>query len=198
MELQIPTTTLHDPTSGDTEALSRLSSWRPVVTDLLHQHTSAQRPAAGDRTRRFPDAALRRHVEIRDRYCVMIGCRAPARSTDTDHTHDRVRGGATVDHNLGNVCRHDHRMKHESGWQLHQPEAGVFRWISRLGHVYHLHKRLIIEPLPDPLPRHGPAAPLFIQPDDNWDAAQGADVRTIGTRGPVNRPARSSTLSQTF
>jgi hypothetical protein len=101
-----------------------------VVTDLAHQHTSAQRSDTGDPTRRFPGAALRRHVEIRDRSCVMIGCRAPAHGTDTDHTLDHARSGATTEHNLGHVCRHDHRLKHEGGWQLHQPEPGVFRWTT--------------------------------------------------------------------
>jgi hypothetical protein len=73
---------------------------------------------------------LDRHVEIRDRYCIMIGCRAPAHSADTDHTLDHARGGATVEHNLGNACRHDHRLKHEGGWRLHQPEPGLFRWTT--------------------------------------------------------------------
>jgi hypothetical protein len=60
----------------------------------------------------------------------MIGCRAPAHNTDTDHTHDHAHGEATADHNLGTPCRHDHRLKHEGGWQLHQPEPGLFRWPS--------------------------------------------------------------------
>ncbi|MBV9011413.1 MAG: HNH endonuclease [Pseudonocardiales bacterium] len=165
VELQIPATTLGDLTSGDPE---ELGSWGPVITDLDHQYTSAQR-SAGDPTRRFPSAALRRHIGIRDRSCVMIGCRAPASSTDTDHTLDHAHGGATVDHNLGTVCRHDHRLKHDGGWQLHQPQPGLFHWISRLGHVYPLHTRPIIEPLPDPIPRPGPAAPLFVRPDGDWE-----------------------------
>ncbi|HEV7450259.1 MAG TPA: hypothetical protein VGO16_02470 [Pseudonocardiaceae bacterium] len=76
-----------------------------MVTDLVHQHTSARRAPAGDPTRRITSASLGRHVEIRDRYCIMIGCRAPAHSTDTDHTLDHARGGATAEHNLGNPCR---------------------------------------------------------------------------------------------
>jgi Domain of unknown function (DUF222) len=164
VELQIPAITLHDLAS----APDALGSWGPVVADLTHQHSNAQRPATGDPTRRFPGTALRRHVEIRDRYCVMIGCRAPAHGTDTDHTLDHARSRATIEHNLGNVCRHDHRLKHEGSWQLHQPEPGVFRWTSRLGHVYQLRTRPIIEPLPTPLPRRGPAAPPFIRPDNDW------------------------------
>jgi len=166
VELQIPATTLHQLTSGDPAALG---DWGPVVTDLAHQHTTVQQTAAGDPTRRFPGTALRRHIQIRDRSCIMIGCRAPARSTDTDHTHDHIRGGATTDHNLGALCRHDHRLKHEGGWQLHQPQPGLFHWISRLGHLYPLHTRPIIEPLPDPIPRPGPAAPLVNRPDGDWE-----------------------------
>jgi hypothetical protein len=126
VELQIPASTLHE-LARDPDALG---GWAPVVTDLAHQHTSAQQAAAVDPTRRFPGTALRRHIQIRDRSCAMIGCRAPTRGTDTDHILDHAHGGATVDHNLGNLCRHDHRLKHDGGWQLHQPEPGVFHWTT--------------------------------------------------------------------
>ncbi|MGH3802908.1 MAG: HNH endonuclease signature motif containing protein, partial [Pseudonocardiaceae bacterium] len=165
VELQIPATTLHDLASDP----DGLGTWAPVITDLAHQHATAQRPLAGDPTRRTPGAALRRHVQIRDRHCIMIGCRAPAYGTDTDHILDHARSGATVERNLGNACRHDHRLKHEGGWQLHQPEPGLFRWISRLGHVYPVRPSPIIEPLPDPIPGYGPAPPLPVRPDDDWD-----------------------------
>jgi Domain of unknown function (DUF222) len=168
VELQIPATTLRDLAS----APDALGSWGLVVADLTHQHSNAQRPATGDPTRRFPGAALRRHVEIRDRYCVMIGCRAPATSTDTDHTLDHASGGATAEPNLGNACRHDHRLKHEGGWQLHQPEPGLFRWRSRLGHTYLVRPSPIVEPLPDPIPRDRPAPPLVLPPDDDWDTSR--------------------------
>jgi hypothetical protein len=162
LEPQIPATTLHQLTSGDPDTLG---DWAPVVTDLAHQHTSRQQ-AAGDPTRRFPGATLRRHVQIRDRSCIMIGCRAPTR--DTDHTHDHAHGGTTADHNLGTLCRHDHRLKHDGGWQLHQPEPGLFRWTSRLGHAYLLRPSPIIEPLPDPIPREEPP-PIFVRPDGDWE-----------------------------
>jgi hypothetical protein len=32
------------------------------------------------------------------------------------------------------VCRRDHRIKDEGGWQLHQPVPGVSVWTSPLGH----------------------------------------------------------------
>jgi hypothetical protein len=71
-----------------------------------------------DADRRTPSAALRRYLEIRDRYCTMIGCRTPAHTADKDHTHDHAKGGATIGLNLGDACRHDHRLKGEGGWAL--------------------------------------------------------------------------------
>jgi hypothetical protein len=164
VELQIPATTLRD-LADDPDTLG---CWAPVITDLAHQHTTAHQIPADDPTRRIPGAALRRYVQIRDRHCIMIGCRAPAHSADADHTLDHARSGPTAEHNLGNACRHDHRVKHEGGWQLHQPKPGLFRWTSRMGHIYHVRTPPIIEPLLDPIPRPGPAPPPFIRPDDDW------------------------------
>lgn len=119
----------------------------------------------------------------------MIGCRAPAHGTDTDHTFDAALGGATVEHNLGNVCRHDHRLKHEGGWQLHQPEPGLFRWTSRLGHVYQVRPPPIIESLPDPIPREGPAPPPLVPLDD--DLAIWEDSPPEGDTAPPPQPSPS-------
>ncbi|MGH3812848.1 MAG: DUF222 domain-containing protein [Pseudonocardiaceae bacterium] len=128
VELQVTATTLRalaaDPTTP--------TGWTDVVADLTRQldHDTGEDPFAGDVDRRGPGAALRRYLEIRDRYCVMIGCRAPARTTDKDHTLDHAHGGPTTGPNLGDACRHDHRLKHEGGWTLHQPEPGVFIWTT--------------------------------------------------------------------
>ncbi|MGH4021670.1 MAG: HNH endonuclease signature motif containing protein, partial [Pseudonocardiaceae bacterium] len=98
---------------------------------------------------RFAGAALRRHVQIRDRVCVYPGCRCPARHADLDHGH----GGLTTDTNSGPLCRHDHRLKHDGGWRLTQPESGHFVWSSPLGRIYHTRPQPIITDLPSPLPR---------------------------------------------
>jgi hypothetical protein len=42
-------------------------------------------------------------------------------------------------------------------------------WTSRLGHVYHVRTRPIIESLPDPIPCYLPPAPPLVQPDDDGD-----------------------------
>jgi len=167
VELQIPTEQLRvlaaDPTTPP--------GWATVVTDLTRQldNHRHQDPHRGDAARRVPGAALRRELEIRDRYCTMIGCRAPAHSADKDHTLDHANRGPTTDGNLGSVCRHDHRLKHEGGWTLQQPQPGLFRWTSRLGHTYHRPPPAINEPLPDPIKPDRPPWPLIIPPDDGWE-----------------------------
>lgn len=146
--------------------------WARVVADVARQHSQSATggdPFAADETRRMPGAGLRRQIDVRDRYCIFRGCRTPAHSTDIDHTVDHAHGGTTLERNLGGPCRHDHRLKHEGGWRLCQPEPGVFHWTSRLGHTYTVRPPPIIEPLPDPLPRDGPYYPIWIEPDDGWE-----------------------------
>jgi hypothetical protein len=124
VELQVPATTLR----ALSEHPAKLGAWTNVVTDLARQLGQDRTDRDRDAHRRNPSVALRRYLEIRDRSCTMIGCRAPARTTDKDHTHGH--GGPTTDNNLGNACRHDHRLKHEGGWRLRQPETGHFVWRS--------------------------------------------------------------------
>ncbi len=57
-----------------------------------------------------------------------------ATSTTPTTTPKAVR---THPHNLGPLCRHHHRLKHEAGWKLEQPTPGTFTWTSPLGHTYH-------------------------------------------------------------
>lgn len=107
------------------EDLTGLGAWAEVVADLLRQlerDTAGDEYYASEAHRRAPGAGLHRYLEIRDRSCTMIGCRAPARTADKDHTVDHGHGGPTTGPNLGDACRHDHRLKHQGGWRLHQPQ----------------------------------------------------------------------------
>jgi hypothetical protein len=181
VELQVPAEALGalaaDPTT--------LGGWVDVVADLtshLGHVNSSEGGYYADAGRRVPGAALRRYLEIRDRSCTMIGCRVPARSADKDHTLDHAKGGPTTGPNLGDACRHDHRLKGEGGWTLHQPQHGVFCWTSRLGHTYQRRPPAIIEPLTDPIPRDRPPFPLVLPPDDDgedsriWMGLSGAEL----------------------
>ncbi len=107
------------------------SEWRVTVTD-----PESGLVAWNGITRRRPNLTQRRYLEARNRRCVFPGCRMPAMDSDIDHTRDFAQGGSTDVTNLGPLCRHHHRLKHEGEWKLEQIEPGVFRWTSRLGHVY--------------------------------------------------------------
>ncbi|MEV6971088.1 DUF222 domain-containing protein [Hamadaea sp. NPDC051192] len=93
-------------------------------------------PTASAPTARFPDAATRRWVGARDNTCRAPGCTNPARTCDTDHTVDHALGGPTTDENLGLLCRHHHRLKHEGGHRLRQIRPGHFEWESPSGRTY--------------------------------------------------------------
>ncbi|MGI9001370.1 MAG: HNH endonuclease signature motif containing protein, partial [Pseudonocardia sp.] len=149
VELQVPLQLLRrlaaDPPAG----------WEQMITDLVAQygHRDQLLATLGDHPEaRFPPAALRRHIEVRDRTCVFPGCRRPARNTQQDHTVDHQHGGPTVETNLGPLCVRHHSLKTRGCWCLDQPAPGHFRWRSPLGRTYHTRGEPITPPLPDPVP----------------------------------------------
>jgi hypothetical protein len=152
-----------------------------------HATDARKRP---DRGGRSPGTPLRRRTQIRDRTCIHPGCRAPAAGTDGDHTNDWAQGGATIEGNIGSLCRHDHRLKHQGGWAITQPEPGQFLVISRLGVHYHVRPPLIIQPLPHPIPRD-PSPPgasaRDIDPSEN-DHVPIWRVPAVAQRDPEPRP----------
>lgn len=177
VELHLPATLLTQLTT-DPDACGQ---WTAVVADLSAQYTRhtqghGRQPTAQQSAARFAGAALRRHVEIRDRSCVYPGCRATAHSADLDHTVDHNHGGPTTKANSGPLCRHDHRLKYPGRWRLHQPTPGHFTWSSPLGRTYHTQPPPIITDLPEPRPR----------PDDpdRWPFARSNDDNPILDRPP--------------
>ncbi|MGH3793626.1 MAG: DUF222 domain-containing protein [Pseudonocardiaceae bacterium] len=158
VELHVPAALLADLAAHP----ATCGQWTAVITDLAAQYaTHRARAAAGvgkqNPAARFAGVVLRRHVQIRDRTCVHPGCRCPARHADLDHTRDHTLGGATIETNAGPLCRHDHRLKHEAGWRLTQPQPGHFTWTSPLGRTYRTQPQPITTGLPEPLP--GPEYP---------------------------------------
>jgi hypothetical protein len=186
--------------------------WVPVVADLVRQYArrdSLLRKLDGDRLARLPGAALRRHVQMRDRCCVAPGCRRPARKADQDHTRDHQFGGATVAANLEPLCATHHAMKHDWGWTLTQVRPGIFRWRSPLRQVYWTRGEPIAADLPEPIPgppadqdddlpgagEETPPLPIFdarrrrggrspSQPVSGPDPPAGADDPPAGADGP--------------
>jgi hypothetical protein len=179
VELQVPLSTLRRLAARP----ARLGEWAKLIAHLarhadqqdnsqygqrIHPYGSPTQHEGGangmppardksDQGPRSPGRSLRRHTQIRDRTCVHPGCRAPAAGTDGDHTRDWAHGGTTIEGNIGSLCRHDHRLRHEGGWQIVQPTPGHFTVISRLGIRYLVRPPQIIERLPGPLPRELPS-----------------------------------------
>jgi hypothetical protein len=152
VELHIPATLLAE-LAGDAETCGE---WAGVIADIARQYTRRDHLTAALAARpddRLAHIALRRHVQIRDRRCVAPGCRRPARRCQLDHTTDYARGGLTLAGNSGPLCLRDHVMKTEGGWQLEQPEPGLFHWTSPLGRSYWTRGEPIDPPDPDPCPR---------------------------------------------
>jgi hypothetical protein len=122
------------PITADTaRRLAAVGVWRRILTD----------PVSGTvldvgRTRYRPPAPLAEHIILRDVRCVWPGCERPATApgVDIDHILDWALGGATADHNLGPFCEKHHVDKHNSAWQVRQPEPGRFEYTSPTGHSY--------------------------------------------------------------
>lgn len=153
VELHLPAALLTE-LAADPQACGE---WATVVADIAAQYTQADWPARSsqDPAARFAGAALRHHVQIRDRSCVYLGCRASARGADLDHTHDHAHGGPTTDDNSGPLCRHDHQLKTVGRWRLRQSEPGHFTWLSPLGRKYRTQPPPILDPiLQRPPPQH--------------------------------------------
>jgi HNH endonuclease len=183
VELQVPAATLArlapDPTT--------CGRWAGVVADLAAQYAAreqAHRQLQGRPADRFIRAGLRRHIQIRDRSCVGLGCRRPAAASEADHTIEHALGGPTVPGNSGPLCRKDHRKKHHGGWQLDQPTPGRFRWTSPLGQVYPTRGEPICPPLPEPLPPDHPTANR---------ANPAPTLPSTGTPPSTGRPAPAAT-----
>lgn len=88
-----------------------------------------------------PTEALRFAVTERNPVDVFPYGTRSARRCDLDHTipfdHTAAPGaGQTSAGNLGPLSRYTHRLKTHGGWQLTQPEPGVYLWTSPLGYRY--------------------------------------------------------------
>jgi hypothetical protein len=83
-----------------------------------------------------PPARIREYVVARDMTCRYPSCGQPAWRGDLDHTHPWDEGGLTCPCNMGALCRRHHRLKQLRGWDLVQPQPGIFRWVTPAGLTY--------------------------------------------------------------
>jgi hypothetical protein len=147
VELLIPLTLLNHLAAH----LDQAGEWRAVIEDIAQQYRARDQhlhELDAHPQRRFPTAALRRHIQLRDRTCKGPGCRRPATHTDFDHTQDHQYGGTTTTTNGGPCCTHDHNLKTKGGWRLDQPIPGQFLWTSPLGQTHQTRGEPILYPVP--------------------------------------------------
>lgn len=142
-------------------------AWAAVIGDVARQWADrGQLLAEQDRhpTDRFARRALARHVQVRDRTCVGVGCTCPASRSHLDHTREHAAGGPTVAANLGPCCPRHHADK-DRRWHLTQPAPGMFRWRSPLGREYRTRGEPVRVPLPEPAtPRATEPTPTGLDP----------------------------------
>ncbi|WP_243417696.1 HNH endonuclease signature motif containing protein [Actinomycetospora cinnamomea] len=114
-------------------------------------------------------AEVDRWVRVRDRQCVVPGCRRPAHAGDIDHTVDHARGGPSVSWNAGVYCRRHHLAKHEGGWRVTQPSPGRFHITTRAGARHVVEPPRILQPLPAPRPAPHPRPLPEREQHDGYD-----------------------------
>ncbi|AZZ50611.1 HNH endonuclease signature motif containing protein [Rathayibacter festucae] len=122
----------------DPETARRLAADAPSFTRILTHPETGAVLSVGRTSYRVP-ADLRRHLLHRDETCRFPGCTRAASAGDVDHGVEWQHGGRTDADNLAHLCRHHHRLRHTSTWQVEHRAAGVLHWTSPTGrrHVTH-------------------------------------------------------------
>ena len=88
---------------------------------LTHPETGVMLSVGRDRY--AVPADLKTWLRLRDETCRFPGCARRAQRCDIDHLVPWHRGGTTDHDNLVHLCRHHHRLKHETGWTVERVVA---------------------------------------------------------------------------
>jgi Domain of unknown function (DUF222)/HNH endonuclease len=119
--------------AGKTAAASDPVSVRPCAS--ASQRTAVSQVAAVGATAYTPSAALADLVRVRDVTCRFPGCRQPAARCDLDHVVPWPTGPTTAA-NLAALCRHHHRMKHQTEWSVRTGPGAELVWTAPSSHTY--------------------------------------------------------------
>ena len=137
--------------AGLAENPGNLGGFGPVVADIARKTAEQQQdgdwrflvddpvngqPVAGGTTSRRPTAHQRRTVEMLRPVCKFPGCRMPATQSDLDHTIPWSEKQETKVSGLCPLCRADHTLRHDAGWEYTIADSGNIHWISPLNHKY--------------------------------------------------------------
>jgi len=96
-----------------------------------HEDETGQALNVGRKTRSIPPA-IRRALHRRDHGCRFPGCTAH-RFVDAHHIHHWADGGETKMDNLVLLCRHHHRLVHESGFGVEMQPDGTPKFTDPTG-----------------------------------------------------------------
>lgn len=122
----------------DIVTASRIASHVPSIRPILTDPVTGAMLRYGRKTRRVP-ADLAGWLRIRDGRCRFPGCEKRAANSDIDHTVACDDDGCTDHDNLAHLCRHHHRLKHNTAWRMWQRADGVIRWRSPAGRWHDTH-----------------------------------------------------------
>ncbi|WP_192498251.1 HNH endonuclease signature motif containing protein [Pseudoclavibacter chungangensis] len=117
------------PVEQARELASRAPSFLRVLTDPITG-------VARESDTRFPTAAQREFLRVRDGHCRFPGCTRPARRCDIDHTIAVTDGGSSSLGNMAHLCRRHHTFKHATRWRVEQWEPGRLIWFAPNGDRY--------------------------------------------------------------
>lgn len=144
VHFMIGLTDLFDP---DVQAAADLAGYGPILGDIIDQVTEAGgwewsvsgdsgMPVADGHGRRRHTVSQRRRLAGWRPTCVAPGCRMPTVDCDLDHTTPYVESGTTDTGDSAPLCRHDHCVRHATGWTYTRRPDGDIVWNGPLGTTY--------------------------------------------------------------
>ncbi len=104
-----------------------------ITRVLVDARTGVVLETGVDRYR--PSRAIRRMTQRRDGTCRFPGCAVRAERCEPDHVV-RYPDGPTAVWNLVSLCKHHHRVKHETRWRLTMTGDGVCTWTDPFSRQY--------------------------------------------------------------
>ncbi|MFD0996871.1 HNH endonuclease signature motif containing protein [Pseudoclavibacter chungangensis] len=156
------------PVEQARELAARAPSFLRVLTDPITG-------VARESDTRFPTAAQREFLRVRDGHCRFPGCTRPARRCDIDHTIAVTDGGTSSLGNMAHLCRRHHTFKHATRWRVEQREPGRLIWFAPNGDRYS----------DRPVPIGPRFRPSWAYHDDDLDSPPGTGVTQAAPAGLV-------------
>lgn len=98
---------------------------------------AARNPVAISSLQRCFSPALRDVLRLLTPTCVWPGCERPVSTTQTDHMHPWVEGGATEASNGAPMCEHHNRWRHRHRYRVWKDPAGGFHTFRSDGTEVH-------------------------------------------------------------